>query len=259
MLLRPAGLTFATFQASLVRNIRERIRRGEFTERGLARLVGISQPHMHNVLKGRKILTPEIGDAILSSLGMCLLDVIDSSQLDEAMHERRFLGQSRLLPVLKGRLGPANPFPDWRQVAAWILPLPGTERYAVRPALVELSDDPELPPALARATHVILDLGEPARLRLRAESWYAIRWGGAGCVRQVRRRRDTLILLGQRPIAGPHDPEDARQPGDPPDRVDLAGIPILQVVRGVVAWAGADPRRGPIPDQPDWWTPPTSS
>ena len=46
-------------------HLRTRIQNGELTERSLARLTGISQPHIHNVLKGAKILSPELGASMV--------------------------------------------------------------------------------------------------------------------------------------------------------------------------------------------------
>ena len=43
---------FEILRNRLIENIRYRIRNGELTERGLARRTGISQPHLHNLLKG---------------------------------------------------------------------------------------------------------------------------------------------------------------------------------------------------------------
>ena len=42
------------------------------TERGHARMTGISQPHIHNVLKGKKLFSLEVCDTILSELNIDL-------------------------------------------------------------------------------------------------------------------------------------------------------------------------------------------
>lgn len=67
---------FATLKSRLVNHINKRINNGEFTERGLARLLGISQPQVHNVLKGARKLSCEVGDRILVKLDVSLLDLI---------------------------------------------------------------------------------------------------------------------------------------------------------------------------------------
>lgn len=69
-------MTFLTLHTRLVGVLRTRIRNGELSERGLARMVGASQPHLHNVIKGIRTLSPEMGDRILAGLGMTVLDLI---------------------------------------------------------------------------------------------------------------------------------------------------------------------------------------
>jgi hypothetical protein len=58
-------LTFREAQLKLLAYVVDRIHNGELTERGFARLMGISQPHVHNVLKGVRNLSPEIFDSML--------------------------------------------------------------------------------------------------------------------------------------------------------------------------------------------------
>ena len=61
-------MTFQDAQLRLLAYVRSQIRNGELTERGFARLIGISQPHVHNVLKGVRNLSPEFFDLALKYL-----------------------------------------------------------------------------------------------------------------------------------------------------------------------------------------------
>jgi transcriptional regulator with XRE-family HTH domain len=79
-------MTFCDLHQRLVDNLRQRVRSGEMTERGLARATGISQPHIHHVLKGKRLLTAVTADHILGQLHMDLLDLIE---LEEFMQSRR--------------------------------------------------------------------------------------------------------------------------------------------------------------------------
>ena len=63
-------MTFREAQLKLLAYVVDRIHNGELTERGFARLIGISQPHAHNVLKGVRNLSPEIFDSILKYLAI---------------------------------------------------------------------------------------------------------------------------------------------------------------------------------------------
>ncbi len=69
-------MDFQSLQQRLVAHIQERVRSGDVTERGLARLTGVSQPHIHNVLKGKRLLSNNMADQILHQLHLDLLDLI---------------------------------------------------------------------------------------------------------------------------------------------------------------------------------------
>jgi hypothetical protein len=71
---------FQSLQLRLIAHVHERVRRGELTERGLARLTGISQPHLHNMLKGARVLSAPMADLILHQLHMTVLDLIGAEE-----------------------------------------------------------------------------------------------------------------------------------------------------------------------------------
>ena len=71
---------FELLQSRLVAHVHERVQRGEMTERSLARLTGISQPHLHNMLKGVRALSPQMGDLILHHLHITLLDLLKTDE-----------------------------------------------------------------------------------------------------------------------------------------------------------------------------------
>ena len=75
-------MNFQQLQYRLIDHLRDRIRRGELTERRLAHLTGISQPHIHNVLKGKRSFSIEISDSILTRLKLDLLDLIHPEDLE---------------------------------------------------------------------------------------------------------------------------------------------------------------------------------
>jgi transcriptional regulator with XRE-family HTH domain len=75
-------MTFGQLQRRLVEHLRHRVQSGEITERSLARIAGISQPHLHNVLKGKRILSIEMADEILKNLDITILDLLDPDRLE---------------------------------------------------------------------------------------------------------------------------------------------------------------------------------
>ena len=66
----------------------DRVRKGEATERGLARKTGVSQPHIHNVLKGKRLLSAGTADAILEELHLDILDLLDPRDIVEWQQRR---------------------------------------------------------------------------------------------------------------------------------------------------------------------------
>src|SRR5438034_1253884 len=59
-------MTFQDLQLRLLEELRHRVRSGAATERGLARDTGLSQPHLHHVLKGKRLLSVEKADIVRS-------------------------------------------------------------------------------------------------------------------------------------------------------------------------------------------------
>lgn len=68
-------MNFHSLHGLLIHHLNQSLQTGEITERGLARRVGISQPHIHNVLKGNRLLSWESADTLLRELNLDLLDL----------------------------------------------------------------------------------------------------------------------------------------------------------------------------------------
>ena len=81
-------MNFRELQRRLVAHLRRLVRSGDATERGLARLTGVSQPHMHNVLKGKRLLSLEMADQIVAQLDLDLLDFVEPGELLEWQRRR---------------------------------------------------------------------------------------------------------------------------------------------------------------------------
>ncbi len=84
-LLGPKRVTFEVLRARLIQQVKLRINNGEFTERGLSRILGISQSQTHNVLKGARSLQVRLADQILVKLGMSATDLLNQDELDTAL------------------------------------------------------------------------------------------------------------------------------------------------------------------------------
>lgn len=73
-------MNFRDLHGHLACYVSTRVHRGELTERGLARRVGISQPHLHNVLKGKRYFSLQSADLVLHELGLSIVDLIESGK-----------------------------------------------------------------------------------------------------------------------------------------------------------------------------------
>ncbi len=203
-------------------NLRARVRNGEITERRLARLVGVSQPHIHNILKGMRVLTPDVGDRILAELNMSIFDLVDSywkTPEKDAGHP----GFSRLslIRVLDGRLSPGHPWPTKAG---------GMERFRVNlaqlakmtaPVVVRLGADPAMAPLFGSDDCAILDQGVVARTAIEPEALYAIKWGRNGMLRKLKVDGQSLWLIST------EDQNNAERWV----AVSLAGVDLMQIVR----------------------------
>jgi transcriptional regulator with XRE-family HTH domain len=69
-------VSFVVLLDAARRQARARVRNGEITERALAARAGISQPYLHNVLKGARQMPPALADRLLKELGLKLEDLL---------------------------------------------------------------------------------------------------------------------------------------------------------------------------------------
>lgn len=81
-------MTFKSLEHRFLCDLRERVRNGGVTERGLARMAGVSQPHIHNVLKGKRFFSLQKADQVLLSLGLDIVDFVDPDEWNRRHRQR---------------------------------------------------------------------------------------------------------------------------------------------------------------------------
>ena len=86
--IRSNKVTFEALQLRLLKFVTHRVQNGEYTERGLARVLGISQSQIHNVLKGARGLRPELADRILRKFDLSASDLLTKAELMEALEQK---------------------------------------------------------------------------------------------------------------------------------------------------------------------------
>lgn len=217
----------------LIQDLRVGVSSGSLTVRRLAREVGVSQPHMQNIMSGKRALTIHMADRLLQYGHRSVLDLASASELGESLGRATTdMDTVRYVPVLQGRLGPSDPFPEFNGETGWRPVPPQACAHVVRPAFVELGSDLDLAREFPGATFALLDLATEARSRIGKQFWYAIRWSGGGWIRRLRVEPDSLIILGQerlRPFPGPA-------------RIRLGKSVVQEHVRALVIWMGQDPK-----------------
>jgi transcriptional regulator with XRE-family HTH domain len=81
-------MDFQELERRFIEYLRQRIRSGDLTERRLAKLAGISQPHVHNVLNGKRTFSIAMADTILQVLRLDLFDLITAEEAAEIRRRR---------------------------------------------------------------------------------------------------------------------------------------------------------------------------
>ena len=223
-----APLSFQALQNRLLDLLRARIANGECSERSLARLTGISQPHMHNVLKGVRALSPEYTDIILTVLRLSPLDLLSRDELTRHLTRTNPHRESRRhpVPVLSGLLGLHQPIPrkgPHREVHT--VPVHLTEA-ATEPLIASLARDPEMEPLFSDRDLVLLDQSETARTLFQREGYYIVRTDDGPCVRALTRDGDRLYLIT----------EKNRDDDSAWSFIELTGRDLLDVVLARVIW-----------------------
>ncbi len=194
-------MSFEMLRSRLMEHLRTRIQNGELTERSLARLSGISQPHIHNVLKGEKILSPKLEDQILSTLKMSILDLYTLEELRAQLDRGVQMTRYRALNVLDGLLGPGFPLPvhashgEMHPVDTQLL------EELVKPKVVRLGEDPEMAPLIKANQLAVLDYSEAVRLSPRSEDYFVVTLNGSAVIRIVRREGAQLFAVTQKSLA----------------------------------------------------------
>jgi hypothetical protein len=209
-------MSFRKLQDNLIQVLRERVHNGEISERRLAKITGVSQPHIHNVLKGVRELSPGLSDRILQEFRLSVRDLWgDDARVDWG------------IPIVQDPVGPGHRFPRECYGGSHPFSLEVKDRWT-HPVVFRLVRDPQMEPDLLEKDMVLVDRAQAVRRTPDAHSLYLVEFAGWGLVRYVR-REDAGIYLAATGTPG--------TPG-PWRRADLDGRDILEVIRGRIVWIG---------------------
>ena len=221
-------MRFHTLQRRLLEYLREVVQNGDATERSLARRTGLSQPHMHNILKGIRSMNSDVADLVLERLGITVYDLPAREELEEAVARRAAAEEARVdIAVLADKLGPGLP---WPSEISLFEQFPAPWRLAAgvhRPVVARLSHDSRMAGHLAGGNLVLLDAAEGPRRDPDATSLWAIDRAGEAMVRWLRRGRSGLYLAAADCLDAPHRWEYIPVPASEVPRLVRARVTIL--------------------------------
>jgi hypothetical protein len=218
----------------LIDTARQRVRSGEVTERRLARLCGLSQPHMHNVLKSLRSLSPESADRLMDVLDLNIPALIfrSGSRADTAVCT---------VPILRNRLGPGSEsvLTNYRGFMPFL-----ARRIAsvVEPVVAQLAPDLVLPKALAANDYVLLDRNPAVRASPSGGGYWVVAESPGLRVRYVKLGETHVYLANESNVR------------DPPNwqPIPLHDRNILEIVRARIVWISREMETTPAapPDAP---------
>jgi hypothetical protein len=209
-------------QGRLVDIARERVRAGEFTERGLARRCGISQPHMHNILKKIRAPSTAAADRLMRTLDIHIPDPQwrVSSEPDS---------ESRDVPLLRGRIGPGTDAVLTQTRGYYPFPQ-SVLRDLVDPLAARLGPELVLPRSLAAHDLVLLDQNPRLREAPGAKSTWVVSEGAGLRVRYLRMEGARLCVANEVTLGDPRQWHS----------ISLPGRNILDIVRARIVWTSRE-------------------
>jgi len=211
---------FQLLHTRLVSHVRARVRNGEISERGLARITGISQPHIHNVLKGARLLSMEMADQMLQRLRIDLVDLLTAAEAGPPpgvtpSQEAADSGECRMVAMMDGWIGREHPYPQTVGRERHPFPAAALKRLE-SPVAARLAPDPLRAPIFSGRGVVLLDRSEEVRGDPDEEGYYGLDLSGGGTIGLVRRAGRRLYLWVR--------PADVWQSVPLPDRSPLDTI-----------------------------------
>ncbi len=236
-------MTFRELHSRLVLQLQTRVRNGEVSERVLARQVGISQPHMNNVLKGRKTLSHRLADSILKHFNLSLLDLVLENELRSQLSSRSSFRQV-VAPLFALPVGPGKTWAG-RFQRGQRLAVPFAAGATTRLALARLTLDPRMPGTSHQYDLALIDTSVKARKGESPESLFVVCYNGEARLRWIRSGTEHLYLADEFSLSRPSLWEG----------IPFKTAEILRYVKGRVVWLGVEESLLPPPVPRDYTGP----
>ncbi len=195
-------------------------------------MIGISQPHMHNVLNGVRNLSVEISDSILNIFHITVLDLATVEDLEIHLQVRRALDPISELPFLDTPIGPKIARPAMIDRPRLSGPF---STVTLTPTLVmaRLAQDPQMD-TLKRYDIAMLDTSERQRAEPSPEGLYAVERAGEVVLRYMRPGARDYYLVTDAALERPERWE----------RLRVARRDLPAFIKARVLWLGREKDRG---------------
>ena len=181
--------------ARLIGLAQRRVRTGEVTERGLARRCGMSQPHLHNVLKHVRALSNDAADRLMQALDVTIADLLWTGLGDAG-------GDLRVVPIARNRLGPGAD--AVLAVHRGTMALPASlVTGLVDPVAARLAPDLALPRGMEASDLVLLDQNPVVRSNARGGGLWVVAEAGGLRVRYLRAGGTLLYIANEANLEDP--------------------------------------------------------
>lgn len=217
-------VSFQELQRRLLETIRVRVRNGDITERGLAKMAGISQPHVHNVLKGVRVPSLDLCDTLLRYLHLSIADLMNHGAEGFGFPAAYSADHYSYLGVLQGQVGPGHPWPSTVESVDRFLISPAKLATYIHPIIMRVAADARMAPVFAQNDLAILDQDHRKRSDIDPNGLYLVKRGEEGLIRRLRLSGRTLYLVS----------EDCLQHPPAWEQVSLHDVEIQHVVRARV-------------------------
>ena len=209
-------MTFEGVYACLLLIVRQQVSNGDLTERSLAKRIGISQSHMHNVLKGVRVLSNNLAEALLLQLKMSVEDLTGSSQPE--------FSALRAIPLMTGWLGEDSAEFDPGRTAGSISVPALVTAGLWRPVMARLGRDAEAAPRFEENDLVLIDKAARPLADLQRDAVYVVATEGGTRLRYLRGANERFYMASEASI---HSPARWEAVGE-----DSGKSPV----RGIVIW-----------------------
>jgi transcriptional regulator with XRE-family HTH domain len=223
-------LTFHDTRDRVVAQIRKRLRNGELTERALARQIGISQPHVNNVLRGRRKLSPEVADLILNYFHCSLLDLFKEGELRANLNDRILDETAMDVEVLRRKIGLGQEWATLRDRRGRYSSPCATKTIPECLVLARLLPDARMSSVQCGSDMALLDISLAARLTDCPADIFVVCRGTDTLLRWIRSGFRTLYITDEQTTNRPQDWEHL------PMRWDQR----IEIVKARVVWMGKE-------------------